>query len=181
MLTRIPTSYMWALTKLCLPSKSQSCSRMLMSTGLFLFASGYRHGRLWMILDALTDRVHEHPTSDPWCSEVERISCDAWGLLVQTVLQVLRWSLFIVIHPILRTTSLHIRLHYLRTWGVVLNSVDLRVGSAQDCLGCPSHRHSLRVSHTLITCETWVDWRWATSWEGRHVVWIYKFTWDEFK
>lgn len=172
---------MWTLTKLCLSSKSQCRPWMLMSARLLLFPSGYRHGRLRMILDALTDRVHEHPPSDPWCSEVERISCDAWGLLVQTVLQVLRWSLFIVIHPILRTASLHIRLYYLRTWGVILNSVDLRVGSAQDCLGCPSHRHSLRVGHTLVTCETWVDWRWAACWEGRHVVWIYKFTRDEFK
>jgi hypothetical protein len=181
LLTRIPTSNVWALTKLCLPSKSQSCSRMLMSTGLLLFASGYRHGRLWMILDALTHRVHQHAASHSWGRKVERISCYPRRLLVQTVLQVLWRGLFVVIHSILRAASLHIRFHYLRTWGIILNSVDLRVRSAQDCLGCPSHRHCLGVSHTLVSSKTWVDWRRSPSWEGRHVVWIHKFTWDEFK
>jgi hypothetical protein len=67
-----------------------------------------------MVLDALTDRVHEHAASHSGGSKVEWVRCDPRRLLVQTILQILRRCLFVIVDSILRTACLHIRLHYLR-------------------------------------------------------------------
>ena len=181
MLTNISTSDVWALAKLCLPSKSQSCSRMQVSTSLLLFSSGDWHGWLRMILNTFAHRVHQHAASHSWCCKVKRIGCDSRRLLVQTILQILWRILLVLIHSILRTASLNIRLNNLGAWRIILNSVDLWIGSAQDCLRRSSHWHCLRVSHTMVSSETWIYRRRSTGWEGWNVVWIYKFTRNEFK
>lgn len=152
-----------------------------MITHLLLFACRDRHRRLWMVLDALTHRVHEHAPSHSWGCKVKWIRCDPRRLLVQTILQILRRCLFVIIHSILGTACLHICLHNLGAWRIILHSVDLRIRCAQDCLGRPSHWHGLGICYTLVSSETWIDWGWSSCWEGWHVVWIYEFTRNEFK
>jgi hypothetical protein len=86
---------------------------MLMIPHLLLFPCRDRHRRLWMVLDALTHRVHEHAASHSGGCKIEWVRCDPRRLLVETILQILRRCLLVIVHSILRTACLHIRLHNL--------------------------------------------------------------------